>query len=285
MQQMRPTLNLKGTKSDISGTLEVTQTWHKYGSCPEGTIPIRRKGKNYNPTILRKHHYTRLSPFKTLVTSKSNNFIDNYNFHEYAIIGVHGNFLGAQAKINIWTPFTEAHEMSISQIWVFTGEDKDINTIEAGWHVYKDMNGDDQTRFFIYWTMDGYLRSGCYNLLCHGFVQTASNISLGCNFTEVSTFNGDQKDATFSIQKTKVVETGGYNYKVFHGYYPSALFTELSRTATKVEWGGEIVNLKNKGRQNLRIQNCYNLKIDDEHYRTNGYGFYYGGPGYNDKCQ
>ncbi|KAI3967646.1 hypothetical protein MKW92_040379 [Papaver armeniacum] len=288
----------------ISGTLELTQTWHKYGSCPEGTIPIRRNGKNYNPTILRKHHYTRLSPFKTLVTSKSNNTIDNYNLHEH---------------------------MSISQIWVFSGEDKDLNTVEAGWHVYKDMYGDDQTRFFIYWTMDGYLRSGCYNLLCHGFVQTTSNISLGCNFTEVSTFNGDQKDATFSIQKlgrTKVVETGGVQLQgISVGYYPSALFTELSRTSTKVEWGGEIVNLKNKGQhtstqmgsghfpsegglktssyfnwvqvfdennmvkdpENVRTKaknpNCCNLKIDDEHYGTNGYGFYYGGPGYNDKCQ
>ncbi|RZC69846.1 hypothetical protein C5167_032974 [Papaver somniferum] len=74
--QMRLTLNPKGTKSYISGTLELTQTWHQYGSCPEGTIPIRRTRKNYNTTILRKHHYTRLSPFKTLVTSKSNNTID-----------------------------------------------------------------------------------------------------------------------------------------------------------------------------------------------------------------
>ncbi|KAI3847839.1 hypothetical protein MKX03_026899 [Papaver bracteatum] len=307
MQQMRPTLNLKGTKSDIFGTLEVTQTWHKYGSCPEGTIPIRRKGKNYNPTfcaniIIQDHHLLRLL----------------YVFLQYAVIGVQGNFLGAQAKINIWTPFTEAHEMSISQIWVFSGEeDKDINTIEAGWHVYKDMNGDNQTRFFIYWTMDGYLISGCYNLLCHGFVQTTSNISLGCNFTEVSTFNGEKKDATFSIRKD---QSSGNWWVQLHGisvgYYPSALFIELSRSTTNIEWGGEIVNLKNKGQhtstqmgsghfpsegglktsknnmikdpENVRTKstnpNCYNLKIDDEHYSTNGYGFYYGGPGYNDNC-
>ncbi|KAI3846080.1 hypothetical protein MKW92_009516 [Papaver armeniacum] len=30
---------------------------------------------------------------------------------------------------------------------------------------------------------------------------------------------------------------------------------------------------------------CYDLKIDNKNYDTNGYGFYYGGPGYNDKCQ
>ncbi|RZC46123.1 hypothetical protein C5167_039071 [Papaver somniferum] len=176
--------------------------------------------------------------------------------------------------------------------------------------------------------MDGYLRSGCYNLLCHGFVKTTSNISLGCNFTEVSTFNGDQKDFTFSIQKDQ--SSGNWWVQlqgISVGYYPSALFTELSRSATKVEWRGEIVNLKNKGQhtstqmgsghfpsegglktssyfnrvqvfdennmikdpENFRTKstnpNCYNLKIDDEHYGTNGYGFYYGDLVYNDKCE
>ncbi|KAI3881948.1 hypothetical protein MKX03_029550 [Papaver bracteatum] len=31
--------------------------------------------------------------------------------------------------------------------------------------------------------------------------------------------------------------------------------------------------------------NCYDLKIDDGNHKTNGFGFYYGGPGYNEKCQ
>ncbi|RZC53004.1 hypothetical protein C5167_011861 [Papaver somniferum] len=87
--------------------------------------------------------------------------------------------------------------------------------------------------------MDGYLRSGCYNLLCDCFVQLTSNIFLGCNFTEVSTFNGDKKDATISIQKdqssgNRWVQLQG----ILVGYYPSTLFTELSRKTTKVEWGG-----------------------------------------------
>ncbi|KAI3951882.1 hypothetical protein MKW92_021488, partial [Papaver armeniacum] len=111
------------------------------------------------------------------------------------------------------------------------------------------------------------------------------------------------------------------------GYFPSSLFTILSKKTTRIDWGGEIVNLKSKGQhtstqmgsghfpsegglktssyfnwvqvvdENNMIKdpknvekrvtnpNCYDLEIDDGHYDTNGYGFYYGGPGYNDKCQ
>ncbi|KAI3935342.1 hypothetical protein MKW98_027162 [Papaver atlanticum] len=111
------------------------------------------------------------------------------------------------------------------------------------------------------------------------------------------------------------------------GYYLSTLFTEISRMTTIVEWGGEIINLKNKGRhtstqmgvghfasegglktssyfnwvqvsdennmirdpENVKKEvtnpNCYDLEIDNDHYGTNGYDFYYVGPGYNDKCQ
>ncbi|KAI3945132.1 hypothetical protein MKW92_039539 [Papaver armeniacum] len=310
--QMKPSSYQRGTKSNNLGTLQLIQTWHKYGSCPEGTIPILRKGKTYNHTLLRKHHYPILSPYETHVI----------------IIGVHGNFLGAQAKINLWKPFTKTEEMSISQIWVTAGDYKDYNTIEVGWQVYQGLYGDDQTRFFIYWTTDGYSSTGCYNLFCDGFVHTSPNISLGCNFTEVSTINGEQKDATFSIQKDQ--SSGNWWIQLQGipiGYYPSSLFTKLSKIATSVKWGGEIINGKTNGRhtstqmgsghfpsegglktssyfnwvkvfdENNMIKdsenvgkkitnpNCFDLKIDDEHYGTNGYGFYYGGPGYNDKCK
>ncbi|KAI3914636.1 hypothetical protein MKW92_034766 [Papaver armeniacum] len=124
--QMRPSFYPKGMKSSNLGTLQVAQTWHKYGSCPEGTIPIRRKEKNYNPTFLRKQHHPKLSP-----TSQSN----SNKVPEYAIIGVDGHFLGAGAKINLWKPFTETNEMSTSQIWVSSSKAEDLNTIEVGWHV------------------------------------------------------------------------------------------------------------------------------------------------------
>ncbi|KAI3878348.1 hypothetical protein MKX03_021808 [Papaver bracteatum] len=319
--QLIPSLYPNGMRSDNFGTLPLTQTWHKYGSCPDETIPIRRKGKNYDPTLMRKHRHPKSSPYKIQLDGVENT-------HEYAAIQVQGNFQGAQAKINLWKPLIELPtEISVSQIWVSAGGEKDTNTIEAGWEVNPTIYGDDQTRFFIYWTADNYASAGCYNLECDGFVHISSSIALGCTFTELSTFKGDQKDATFSIHKDP--KSGHWWLQlqgIVVGYYPSSLFTELSKTATRVFWGGEIINRKSKGRhtstqmgsghfpsegglrtssyfnwvqvvdlnnvmkdpQNIAevVTNphCYNLTIDNNNHATNGYGFYYGGPGYNDKC-
>ncbi|XP_026379433.1 uncharacterized protein LOC113274178 isoform X1 [Papaver somniferum] len=322
--QMRPSMNPKNIKLDNFEIFQLTQTWHKYGTCPRGTIPIRRNRKDYRSKLPRKHRLSKISHSKTPNTSQPNDITDD---HEYAVITVHGgSFLGGQAKINLWNPTVETPvEISVSQIWVLAGVSEDFNSIEAGWEVCQPRYGDYQTRFFILWTTDGYNNS-CTNLECEGFVHTSSDVALGCNFTEISTFRGDQKDATFSIRKDQA--SGNWWVQIQDtpvGYYPSSLFTKLSKTAVKVEFGGEIFNDKSKGRhttaqmgsghfpseggfgissyfhqvqvidENNEAQNpenvevhvsnptCYDLKIDDKH--SKGYGFYYGGPGYNDNCQ
>ncbi|KAI3959403.1 hypothetical protein MKW98_018993 [Papaver atlanticum] len=318
---MRPSSYQNEMKSTNVGTLQLAQTWHKYGSCREGTIPIYRKGKVYNPTILRKNHHPKFSPYKTLNISEPKDIREG---HEYLVIELSGNFLGAQAKINLWKPIVETpSEISVSQIWVSAGEEEVKNTIEAGWIVSQKVYGDDKTRFFIYWTTDGYKSSGCYNLLCDGFVHTSSDVSPGCSFSEVSTLNGSQKDAHFNIHRVRKYKSSSNPV----GYYPNILLTQLSRAAKFVQFGGEISNTKSKGQytstqmgsghfpsegglktssyfnwvqvidENNKIRdakdagtvvtnpNCYDLKITKDHYDTNGYGFYYGGPGYNDKCR
>ncbi|KAI3910681.1 hypothetical protein MKW92_004282 [Papaver armeniacum] len=304
--QARPSMYPKKLKSNNLGTLQLTQTWHKYGTCPQGTIPIRRIGKDYASTLLRKHRHPELSHSKASPNTLQPNGIRDG--HEYATIKVHGNFLGAQAKINLWNPVMEIpSEFSVSQIWVAAGNGDDLNTIEAGWE------------------SDNY-RNSCTNLDCSGFVHTSSEIALGCSFSEISTFKGDQKDATFSIHKDQI--SGNWWIQVqdiLVGYYPSALFTQLSKTSTRIDFGGEITDVRSKGQHTTtqmgsghfpsegglgissyfsHIQiidenneakdpsdvktyvtnpSCYDLQIDDKH--TNGYGFYYGGPGYNDNCQ
>ncbi|KAI3957613.1 hypothetical protein MKW92_027777 [Papaver armeniacum] len=320
---MRPSIFPKNIKLNNFGTLQLTQIWHKYGSCPHGTIPIRRNiRKYYHSTLSRKIRRSKPSYYKKPNTLQPNGIRDG---HEYAVIRVRGKFLGAQAKINLWNPILEEQsEMSVSQLWVDAGDQNDLNTIEAGWEVHPPRYGDFQTRFFILWSTNTY-KNVCINYQCPGFVQTSSDVALGCNFTEMSTFNGDQKDATFGIYKDQ--NSGNWWIQIQGipvGYYPSSLFTQLSGTAMKVELGGEIYNERYKGRHTttqmgsghfpseggLRISsyfshvqvinenneakdpedvqtyvsnpNCYDLKVDKRH--TNGYGFYYGGPGYNDNC-
>ncbi|KAI3847673.1 hypothetical protein MKX03_008851 [Papaver bracteatum] len=303
---MRPSIYPKIITINNFGTLQLTQTWHKYGSCPHGTIPIRRNiRKYYQSTLSRKSRRSKTSYYMKPNTLQSNGIRDG---HEYAVIRVRGNFLGAQEKINLWNPtLEEPSEMSVSQIWVDAGDKNDLNTIEAGWEVYPPRYGDSQTRFFILWSVNQYLQkisASTMNVLV--FVQTSSDVSLGCNFTEISTFNGGQKDATFSIYKDQ--NSGNWWIQIQGipvGYYPSSLFTQLSMKAAKVEFGGEIYNLRHEGRhtttqmgsvinENYEAKdpedvktyvsnpNCYDLKVDKKH--TNGYSFYYGGPGYNGNC-
>ncbi|RZC48068.1 hypothetical protein C5167_040993 [Papaver somniferum] len=319
--QMTPSSYPKGMKSNNFGTLQLTQTWQKYGSCPQGSIPIRRKGKDH---LLHNYRHPKSSPHK--ITNALQPNLIPAQIHEYASISVHGNLLGAQAKINLWRPVLEIPaEFSISQIWVIGARENIFDTVEAGWIVGR---GDNLTRFFIYFTADGYGSTGCYNLNCDGFVQTSSSIAPDCSFTELSTFKGSQKDATFGIHKDQ--SSGNWWVQIQGtqvGYYPSSLFKQLSNMATTVSWGGEITNWKDQRRhtktqmgsghlpseghlgtssyfnwvqlfdQNNTAKNpenieklitnptCYDLEIDDTHLDTNGYGFYYGGPGYSDKCQ
>ncbi|KAI3874601.1 hypothetical protein MKX03_035122 [Papaver bracteatum] len=296
----------KNIKSYNLGTLQLAQAWHKYGTCPQGTIPIRRDMGKPNRSILsHKHHRPKYSLTKTPNTLQPN---VNLAGHEYAVIRVRGNFFGANAKINLWNPVVEKqYEMSLSQIWVAAGDNDDLNTIEVGWQT------------------DDY-KHGCTNLECPGFMHTSSDIAFGCNFTEMSTFNGDQKDSTFGVHKDQ--NSGNWWISVQGipvGYYPSSLFTQLSMNAVDIEFGGEIYGERSKGRHTstqmgsghfpseggfgisgffnhvqvidenneakdpenvetyVSSPNCYDLKIDKKH--INGYGFYYGGPGYNDNCQ
>ncbi|KAI3874052.1 hypothetical protein MKX03_016381 [Papaver bracteatum] len=315
MIQLKPSSYPKGIQPKEQGNLKLAQTWHKYGLCPEGTVPIRRYGKNYQPNLMLSS--------KHLPAQPSN---DITNIYEYATMNPIGdNFQGAQATINIWKPLTEKpEEYSTSQIWISAGDGEEV--IEAGWEVNKSLFGDDEPRIFVYWTADHYNSTGCYNIQCSGFVQTASKVSLGSSFGQISTFKSSQYDATFLIFKEQ--STGNWWLQVQGvavGYWPHFLFKQLSFKATTIDFGGQILNTQPNGRhtntqmgsghlpsegdfgissffrqvkvsdgnyeakipKQVRVfktkESCYDLKFDLAD--SNGIKFYYGGPGFSDTCQ
>ncbi|KAI7740066.1 hypothetical protein M8C21_022128, partial [Ambrosia artemisiifolia] len=60
----------------------------------------------------------------------------------------------------------------LSQIWILGGSfGEDLKSIESGWQVSPDLYVDNNTRLFTYWTSDAYQATGCYNLICSGFIQ------------------------------------------------------------------------------------------------------------------
>ncbi|PWA94404.1 hypothetical protein CTI12_AA062380 [Artemisia annua] len=238
MPLVLPELPTRHNKSEL--TSEVKQLWNSNGeSCPIGTIPIRRTSES---DILRFSSFGK----------KLSTFPKEGRRSEHAVAYVKKACYGARGKLNIWAPkVTNKDEFSLSQIWVTNDAGPPRNTIEAGWMVYQELNGDTSPRLFIYWTNDGYNKSGCYNLMCSGFVQTNQKISLGAAVTPISSYNGPQYEIDITIWKDP--KGGNWWLVLGHeliasnliGYWPSSIFEYLRDHANLIEFGGEV--LQNEG--------------------------------------
>ncbi|KAL3501153.1 hypothetical protein ACH5RR_035602 [Cinchona calisaya] len=232
---------------DPTGILsEDFQLWSMSGeSCPEGTVPIRRTSEQ---DILRASSIRRFArKLRRPIRRDSSN-----NGHEHAVGFVTGNqYYGAKASLNVWAPrVASQYEFSLSQMWVIAGSfNDDLNTIEAGWQVSPELYGDNYPRFFTYWTTDAYQATGCYNLLCSGFVQTNNRIAIGAAISPTSSYNGGQFDISLLIWKDPKHGNWWLEFGsgVLVGYWPSFLFTHLRNSASMVQFGGEVVNSRVSG--------------------------------------
>ncbi|KAK9008210.1 hypothetical protein V6N11_075112 [Hibiscus sabdariffa] len=192
------------------------QLWSMSGeSCPEGTIPIRRTTE---ADMLRASSVTR---FGRKRPSRRVQRDSTGNGHEHAVGYVSGDqYYGAKASINVWTP-----------------------------RVSPELYGDNYPRFFTYWTTDAYHATGCYNLLCSGFVQTNNRIAIGAAISPTSSYNGGQFDISLMIWKDPKHGNWWLEFGsgILVGYWPSFLFTHLRDHASMVQFGGEIVNSRAGG--------------------------------------
>ncbi|KAK7855870.1 hypothetical protein CFP56_025881 [Quercus suber] len=230
-----------------SGMLEENvQLWSLSGeSCPEGTVPIRRTTEG---DMLRASSVRRFGrkPRRHVRRDSSS------NGHEHAVGYVSGDqYFGAKASINVWAPrVANQYEFSLSQMWVISGSfGDDLNTIEAGWQVSPELYGDNYPRFFTYWTTDAYQATGCYNLLCSGFVQTNNRIAIGAAISPTSSYNGGQFDISLLVWKDPKHGNWWLEFGsgILVGYWPSFLFTHLQSHASMVQFGGETVNSRPSG--------------------------------------
>ncbi|XP_074564390.1 protein neprosin-like [Curcuma longa] len=231
------------------------QAWHHAGHCPRGTVPIRRSSVDDVLRAKSLFHFGKKAVMRPPARSSDAPDVVSGNGHEHAIAYTvnGGEFYGAKATINVWDPSVQVNsEFSLSQIWILSGsfDGSDLNSIEAGWQVSPELYGDSRPRLFTYWTSDAYEETGCYNLLCSGFVQTNRRIAIGAAISPVSSFEGSQYDITVLIWKDpkagnwwmSLGDGGG-----LVGYWPAELFSHLSERATMVEWGGEVVNTRPDG--------------------------------------
>lgn len=248
----------------------IKQLWQLSGGCPQGTIPIRRTKKEDVLRASSVKNYGKKNPNFPRPNSVKPD-LTTPNGHQHAIAYVEDDkFYGAKAVMNVWEPkIQQSNEFSLSQIWVLAGSfDGDLNSIEAGWQVSPDLYGDNNTRLFTYWTSDAYEATGCYNLLCSGFIQINNRIAMGASIFPVSNYHGPQYDISILLWKDPSegnwwMQFGTKNEVI--GYWPSFLFSNLADSATLIEWGGEVVNSQSDGQHTT-------TQMGSGHFPDEGFG-------------
>ncbi|KAK4764179.1 hypothetical protein SAY87_013617 [Trapa incisa] len=133
--------------------------------------------------------------------------------------------------------------------------------------VSPDLYGDNNTRLFTYWTSDAYQATGCYNLLCSGFIQINNEIAMGASISPISAYRSSQYDISILIWKDP---SEGHWWMQFGndyvlGYWPSFLFSYLTDSASMIEWGGEVVNSQPDGEHT-------STQMGSGHFPEEGFG-------------
>ncbi|MQL96428.1 hypothetical protein Taro_029104 [Colocasia esculenta] len=333
--QMMPAFHPEGlydqnkvrTNSGQKKNSAITQMWHLKGRCPKNTIPIRRTKRKdiLRASAVKKYGRKKHGSIPKPISAGLDMFSENG--HQHAIGYVEGGrYYGAKATMNVWNPrIQQLNEFSLSQLWVLRGAfDVDLNSIEAGWQVSPDLYGDNNTRLFTYWTSDAYQATGCYNLLCSGFIQVNNRIAMGASISPISSYSGSQFDITILVWKDPKEGNWWMQFgDAYVGYWPSFLFSFLGDSAYMIQWGGEVVNSEPDGQHTStemgsghfpqegfsKASYFRNIHIVDESNRlgapeglqpfteqSNCYNvqigdggdwgnyFYYGGPGRNENC-
>ncbi|RDY02114.1 hypothetical protein CR513_14464 [Mucuna pruriens] len=243
------------------------QSWTLSGeSCPEGTIPIRRTTEEDMLRASSVSKFGRKIPRRVRRDTNSNGHeLTKFmlvHTAQHAVGYVSGEqYYGAKASINVWAPrVANQDEFSLSQMWVISGSfGDDLNTIEAGWQasqpgalwgqIPKILYVLDESNENCYLQSDAYQATGCYNLLCSGFVQTNNRIAIGAAISPTSSYAGGQFDISLLIWKDPKHGNWWLEFGsgILVGYWPSFLFTHLRDHASMVQFGGEVVNSRQSG--------------------------------------
>ncbi|PKA58253.1 hypothetical protein AXF42_Ash012976 [Apostasia shenzhenica] len=230
----------------------IVQLWHQNGRCPEGTVPIRRTRKE---DILRASSIKRYGRKKHRAIPRPNSAnpdLINQSGHQHAIAYVEGDkYFGAKAIMNVWEPIIrQPNEFSLSQLWVLGGSfGEDLNSIEVGWQ------------------SDAYQATGCYNLLCSGFIQINSEIAMGASISPISEYGGSQYDISILVWKDPKEGNWWMQFgsDSVLGYWPSFLFSYLAESASMIEWGGEVINSEPEGQHTA-------TQMGSGHFPEEGFG-------------
>ncbi|KAK7321490.1 hypothetical protein VNO77_32193 [Canavalia gladiata] len=215
----KTSLNTSGSKPILFG-LEKDE-------CPMGTVPIPRMTKNNSiqaKTLFNNHIMTQLDP--------------GTHTAQLVLWPIYGPYYSAHGTTSIYNPKVKKGQVSASLLWVQKGTTNNLNKIVAGWHVFPQLYGDEETHIYAAWTSDNFKKTGCYNYHCRGFVQIDKQSYLGGKPDRISVINGELAEIEILIKQDSVTKNWWLimeNKNI--GYFPARLFSDMS-SAEKVGWGG-----------------------------------------------
>ncbi|XP_047077266.1 uncharacterized protein LOC124687536 isoform X1 [Lolium rigidum] len=156
------------------------------------------------------------------------------------------NHYGVIATMDVYGFSITQDQDSGAAIWVGNpgdGAPTSGNFILVGWHVKPRLYGDSNTHLFVYWTKDGFQKTGCYNTVCIGFQpEAAASISAGDIITP-------SKSITIKVFQNKDtgdwwVYCGSNGSATAVGHFPKWLFTGLANSTADFSFGGYVSNEK-----------------------------------------
>jgi hypothetical protein len=218
--------------------------------CEDHTIPMRRVTLEETSRFATLKNYFEKGPDGSGQVPQLQTPGGSAVAHKYSFTYQYVNNLGDTDTINLWSPYVNTslgEVFSLAQSWT-TGYSP-TQTAEVGWQNYPAFYGGENSRLFIYWTADGYNKTGCYNLTCSGFVQIANPLGayFGAGFSNYSSISGPQYEFT-----ARYYLSGGNWFlglgtsptnATWVGYYPAKLYGSgpMATHSQLLEFGSESV--------------------------------------------
>ncbi|KQJ98229.1 hypothetical protein BRADI_3g35614v3, partial [Brachypodium distachyon] len=218
-------------------------------SCPYGTVPIRRTLKE---DLVRRRASSQVMKPQTEYTST----IEGQHFAQVLFDSEKGSlFVDVKADIDVYPLVIPPGQKSTAQILVVDRRPSSATVVQAGWHIDSQHEGDNQPRFMVYWTADGYQKTGCLNYECPGFVVTSQATTPGMALP-VGKITLKILRVIHDIHHISLnnfifdFQTGNWNVYLngeMVGYFPGAIVNGMDGS-TQIQMGGTVYSTPGEGK-------------------------------------
>jgi neprosin-like protein len=253
-----PPASIPGENATLSDGAELATQFEpgqkdKFGNsipCERGTIPMMRV------TLERMSGFQNLREFLQKgpngagqIHQRKGAISPAMATHKYAHAYQFVTNYGGTSILTLWRPpinLALGEIFSLSQHWYVASPVGVTQTAETGWQNYPGLWGSQNSALFIYWTADGYINTGCYNLMCAAFVQINNSVILGGGFTHYSV----RGKKLYQVVLSYWLHAGRWWLKfnnTWVGYYPASQYAQGGLTnglrirAQEIDYGGETV--------------------------------------------